>query len=285
MSIRKSAIIPYRFGRDGLEILLVTKSTSDEWVIPKGKIEPPLKPLISATKEAFEEAGVLGRPHPIRVGSFYDNSSTEPIPTFLLEVEVELDEKDWLEKKQRSRLWIEADDCSDYIKDNDLLAVVKRGIKCLRSNGEYFKRAVKTYCEEHHLELTDIDEDHGEVMFVIPVDRKKRLHLARYDSTVEFSLPGFNSFEAEEELPGILSTHLLLRNARKKVGFWCIDKIKDRFVYSFMHNAELKLLDSQHFFNIVSGLTAEAEALEELIREVTKKEAARKRSKGADTND
>jgi 8-oxo-dGTP pyrophosphatase MutT (NUDIX family) len=284
MSIKKSAIIPYRFGREGLEILIVTKSTSDEWVIPKGKIEPPLNPHISATKEAFEEAGVLGRPHPIRVGSFYDNSSTEPIPTFLLEVEVELDEKDWLEKKQRSRLWIDADDCSEYIRDSDLLAVVKRGIKCLRSNGEYFKRAVKTYCEEHNLELADIDEDYGEVVFVIPVDRRKHLRLARYDSTVEFSLPGFTSSDSEDELPGILSTHLLLRNARKKVGFWCIDKIKDKFVYSFMHNAELKLLDGQHFFNIVSGLAAESEALEELIREITRQEA-RKRSKGTNAKD
>jgi 8-oxo-dGTP pyrophosphatase MutT (NUDIX family) len=279
MSIKKSAIIPYRFGREGLEILIVTKSTSDEWVIPKGKIESPLKPHISATKEAFEEAGVLGRPHPIRVGSFYDNSSTEPIPTFLLEVEVELDEKDWLEKKQRSRLWIEADDCSDYIRDSDLLTVVKRGIKCLRSNGEYFKRAVKTYCEEHNLELADIDDDYGEVLFVIPVDRRKRLRLARYDSTIEFSLPGFAAFDTEEELHNILSTQLLMRNARKKVGFWCIDKIKEKSVYSFMHNAELKLLDSQHFFDIVSGLAAESEALEELIIEITKQEA-RKRSKG-----
>jgi hypothetical protein len=139
-------------------------------------------------------------------------------------------------------------------------------------------------CEEHQLELTDIDEDYGEVVVVIPVDRKKRLRLARYDSTVEFSLPGFTAFDTEEELPGTLSTHLLLRNARKKVGFWSIDKIKEKFVYSFMHNAELKLLDGQHFFKIVSGLTAESEALEELIREITKQEA-RKKSRGTDTGD
>jgi 8-oxo-dGTP pyrophosphatase MutT (NUDIX family) len=276
MGIKKSAIIPYRLGRDGLEILLVTKSNSDEWVIPKGKIEAPLKPLVSAAKEAFEEAGVLGRPHPIRVGSFRDNSSAEPIPTFLLEVEVELDEKDWLEKNKRSRLWIDADDCADYIKDNELLAVVKRGVRCLRSDGEYFKRAVKTYCEEHHLELTDIDEDHGELVFALPADGKKRLYLTRYDSTVEFSLPGYTTFDSAEELPGVFSTSLLLRNARKKVGFWCIDKLKEKFVYSFMHNAELKLLDGRHFFNIVSGLIAESEAIEEIIGDAAK---ARKRGK------
>lgn len=277
MSIKKSAIIPYRTGRKGLEILLVTKSTSDEWVIPKGKIEAPLKPLISAAKEALEEAGVLGRPHPILVGTFSDNSSTEPIPTFLLEVEVEFDEKDWLEKNKRSRLWIDADECADYIKADDLLAVVKRGIKCLRSDGAYFKRAVKTYCQEHHLEVAELDEDHSELIFIMPTERKKRLYLARYDSTVEFSLPGFTGFDSEEDIPNAFSTNLLQRNAKKKIGFWCIDKIKGKFVYSFMHNAELKLLDGQHFFNIVSGLIAESEAIEELMEEVSKKQMERKK--------
>lgn len=279
MSVKKSAIIPYRHGRNGLEILLVTKSTSDEWVIPKGKIEKPLKPLISAAKEAFEEAGVLGRPHPIRVGNFRDNSSAEPIPTFLLAVEVEIDDKDWLEKNKRERLWIDPDDAEDYIKESDLLAVIKRGVRCLRSDGAYFKRAVKTYCEEHQLELTEIDEDKGELLLSIPPERKKRLHLARYDSTVEFSLPGASTFASTEELPGSFSTNLLLRNARKKIGFWCVDKIKGRFVYSFMHNAELKLLDGQQFFNIVSGLIAESEAIEEIVQEASKKQTARKKDR------
>lgn len=279
MSVKKSAIIPYRLGREGLEILLVTKSTSDEWVIPKGKIEKPLKPLISAAKEAFEEAGVLGRPHPIRVGNFHDNSSTEPIPTFLLEVEVEIDDKDWLEENKRERKWIDPDKAEKYIKEDDLLAVIKRGVRCLRSDGAYFKRAVKTYCEELNLELSEIDEDQGELLLVLDADRKKRLRLARYDSTVEFSLPAASTFGSTEELPGAFSTNLLLRNARKKIGFWCVDKIKGRFVYSFMHNAELKLLDGQQFFHIVSGLIAESEAIEEIIGESSKKQGARKKER------
>jgi 8-oxo-dGTP pyrophosphatase MutT (NUDIX family) len=278
MAIKKSAIIPYRIGEQGLEILLVTKSTSDKWVIPKGKIEPPLKPHISATKEAFEEAGVLGRPHPIRVGSFYDNSSNEPIPTFLLEVEVELDEKDWLEKNKRSRLWIEADQYADYIKDDDLLAVLRRGIRCLRFDGEYFKRAVKTYCEDHQWEIAELDEDFAELILATPADRKQSLQLAHHDSMVEFSVPSTTIFHAEERLPGTLSTKLLRRNARKKIGFWGVDKISGKFVYSYMHNAELKLLDSQQFFNIVSALISESEVIEALIRDVSNEQADRNRS-------
>jgi hypothetical protein len=217
--------------------------------------------------------------YPIRVGNFRDNSSTEPIPTFLLEVEVEIEDKDWLEKNKRERMWIDPEKAEKYIKEEDLLAVIKRGVRCLRSNGAYFKRAVKTYCEEHRLELTEIDEDKGELLLVIDDDRKKRLHLARYDSTVEFSLPGASTFNSTEDLPGSFSTNLLLRNARKKIGFWCVDKIRGRFVYSFMHNAELKLLDGQQFFNIVSGLIAESEAIEEIVGESSKKQSARKKAR------
>ena len=272
MARRKSAIIPYRIVDGGLEILLVTVSNGNKWVIPKGNIEEPLKPHISATKEAFEEGGVLGRPHPITVGSYYHPDSG-PIPTFLLEVDVELDEKEWREKNKRKRMWIDADDCGDYIRDEDLLAVIKRGIRCLRSDGEYFKRVIKTYCEEYKWRLLEADQDHAELEFGKTKGKGhiKHLHITRHDSTVEFSVPSFMGFKSEEEIPDTLSTLLLRRNSQKKVGFWCIDQMKGKFVYSCMHNAELKLLDSQHFTEIIESLIEECNAIESIIKDVSKK--------------
>ena len=78
----KSAIIPYRFKGDHLEILLIKNSDNTKWIIPKGTIEKPLKPSVSATKEAYEEAGVLGIPHPILVGTYHKNCLlyTSPSP-------------------------------------------------------------------------------------------------------------------------------------------------------------------------------------------------------------
>jgi 8-oxo-dGTP pyrophosphatase MutT (NUDIX family) len=84
----KSAIIPYRHVDNELQILLIKNLDNTKWVIPKGTIEKPLKPSISATKEAYEEAGVLGIPHPILVGTYYKNNQN--VPTYLLEVIVEL---------------------------------------------------------------------------------------------------------------------------------------------------------------------------------------------------
>jgi 8-oxo-dGTP pyrophosphatase MutT (NUDIX family) len=271
MTSRKSAIIPYRVVDDHLEILLITVSFGNKWVIPKGNVEAPLKPHISATKEAFEEAGVLGRPHPISVGAYQDGSDSGPIPTFLLEVDVELDDKVWHEKHKRGRLWVDADDCSEYVKDEQLLAVVKRGIRCLRSDGQYFKRAIKTFCEEHKWKLLEVDEDRAELEFGTSKGRHKQFHIERHDSTVEFSVPSFMSFKEEDEIPDTLSTLLLRRNSQKKIGFWCIDHIQGKFVYSCMHNAELKLLHSQYFAAIIEGLIEECAAIEGIIKDVSEK--------------
>ena len=184
MATKKSAIIPYRIEDDGeIRVLLVTTSSGGKWVIPKGGIEAPLKPHISATKEAFEEAGVLGRPHPIRVGKYSDSSSDGAIPTFLLEVEVELDDKAWQEEYKRKRKWVNADNCDKYITDNDLLDVLNKGVRCLRSDGAYFRRAIKTYCEELNWKISELDEDHAILEFRMPSKRSRSMNIVCYDST------------------------------------------------------------------------------------------------------
>ena len=272
MAVGKSAIIPYRVNIEGgLEILLVTRSSGRGWTIPKGNVEPQLKPRVSATKEAFEEAGVLGLPHPICVGTYEDNSDSGPIPTFLLEVEVELDERAWQEEGKRHRKWIDADDCEVYITETDMLTVVKRGIRALRSNGEYFKLAIATYCEEHKWVLGLINEERAEMEFAMASGELKLLNIKRYDSTLEFSMPSFAVFGSEKEIPGAFSTALLQRNSETKIGFWCIDKVGDKFIYTCMNNVELKLLDSAHFAVIIKGLIDECDDIEETLAELLKR--------------
>src|SRR5574342_91156 len=145
MPRKKSAIIPYKFVNGKPQILLVTKSSGGKhdkrrWIIPKGKIEAPLPSHISATKEALEEAGVLGKLHPICVGEYKDSHKGYPIPVFLLEVEAELSDKDWKEKDERKRQWFDVGNCEQDL-DSSLLDVIKEGVRCLRFDGAYFTRA------------------------------------------------------------------------------------------------------------------------------------------------
>jgi 8-oxo-dGTP pyrophosphatase MutT (NUDIX family) len=271
MDGKKSAIIPYRFVDGQLEILLITNAGGKKWGIPKGHIEAPLKPHISAEKEAFEEAGVLGHTHPISVGSYVDETSTGLIPTYLLAVDIELDEKVWQEEGKRKRKWIDADDYTEYVTNEGLLTVIKRGIACLRSDGQYFKQAIRSYCEDYQWNLLELDEDSAELEYDMPAGGQKRVHITRHDSTVEFKVLSFVVIKSEEKLPGAFSTTLLRRNAQKKLGFWCIEQFGGDFVYCYMHNEELKLLDSGYFAEIVIGLTDECDAIEDIIENAARK--------------
>lgn len=57
---KQSAVIPYRQGPQGTEVLLVTNRSRQRWIVPKGVVEPFLSAAESARKEAVEEAGVEG---------------------------------------------------------------------------------------------------------------------------------------------------------------------------------------------------------------------------------
>lgn len=257
MARRRSAIIPYRFADGRLEILLITKSSGRGWGIPKGKIEAPLKPHISAAKEAFEEAGVIGFIHPVNVGTYLDNKGS-PIPTFLLEVEIKLGKKAWPEKEKRKRRWVAADDCDEYVTDEDLLAVIKSGIQCLRSDGEYFKQAIKTYCEEDRLHLLEVNEDYAELEYRMDGRNSTNIHVTRRGSTIKFSV--FNPTAFDEDSPAdAFSTILLRLNSQSKVGFWCVERIKNKVIYSFANSVELKLLNSCSFVENIVGLIKECD--------------------------
>lgn len=259
MARRRSAIIPYRFVDGGLKILLITKSSGKGWGIPKGKIEADLKPHISAAKEAFEEAGVLGFIHPINVGT-YPGKKGLPVPTFLLKVEIELRKKVWPEKQKRSRLWVNADDCTEYLTDENLLTVVNSGIQCVRSDGRYFKQAVKTFCDENRLNLLEADEDYARLEYRVSGKDVKNIRLTRLGSTIKFQI---HSPVVKRALTNhAFSINLLRLNARNRTGFWCIEQDGRDSSYCLTNNAQLKLLDSRHFAEIIAGLIAECGALE-----------------------
>ncbi|NTU96776.1 MAG: NUDIX hydrolase [Chlorobiaceae bacterium] len=57
--MKQSGVIPMMDKR----LVLITSRRSENWIIPKGYIEKGLSPAESAAKEAFEEAGLIGRVH------------------------------------------------------------------------------------------------------------------------------------------------------------------------------------------------------------------------------
>jgi 8-oxo-dGTP pyrophosphatase MutT (NUDIX family) len=109
--VLQSAAIPYRFREDGgLEVLLVTSRRKGRWVLPKGQVKPGTLPHSSAAKEAFEEAGVLGKvADKVIVSRERKRSGAENMPPDRLLVYpllVNTEAPVWPEMRERERGWI-----------------------------------------------------------------------------------------------------------------------------------------------------------------------------------
>ena len=247
---KKSAIIPYRFTDGELEILLIKNSSNTKWVIPKGTIEKPLQPSISATKEAYEEAGVLGRPHPIEVGTYRKNG--QEVPTYLLEVSVELDHYD--EDTKRERAWHKRNEINESIVDNDLQKLLSLAVKVITKNGYYFKYAIKTFCNENNISLIDISKKKACVEYQYTAEDFYKVEIIRTKRTLAFSIKDKMVFEETNSVPQNFQTNALLLNAESKMGYWSLVNAESGYRFTRMYNEELRVLNCQLFSKILKSL-------------------------------
>lgn len=112
-TVIQSGVLAYRStGRGEPLVLMVSKSWSRRWGIPKGNVEPHLSLAESAAREAFEEAGVKGRVSPKSVGVFRATKRTrDRRRQYVVEVWVYLREvtellTKWPEKGKRQVRWV-----------------------------------------------------------------------------------------------------------------------------------------------------------------------------------
>ena len=129
----QSGAVPFRRGKDGVQILLITSRSRKRWVIPKGIIEPDLSPQESAQKEAFEEAGITGKIINKTLGKYAYKKwgGTCTVQVFLLEVEEILE--DWPEAFFRTREWISVEEASKRVDENDLKKIIQAIPSCIET--------------------------------------------------------------------------------------------------------------------------------------------------------
>lgn len=106
------AALCWRAGRHGLEVLLITSRKSRRWILPKGWPEPELSMAENAAREAFEEAGVIGKIETASIGHYHylkERREGGGLPckvgVFALAVTKQLE--DWPEKKVRTLAWMQ----------------------------------------------------------------------------------------------------------------------------------------------------------------------------------
>ena len=119
----QSGVIPYRCRQGEVEVLLITTRKRKRWIIPKGVVEPALSPADSAAKEAWEEAGILGRVIQPSLGAYhYDKwGGTCQVEVFLLQVETALES--WPEV-WRDRQWLSLEEAANRVDETELKQMI-----------------------------------------------------------------------------------------------------------------------------------------------------------------
>ncbi len=96
-----------------IEICLVTSRRNGRWIVPKGWPMHKQTPAEAAATEAWEEAGLTGRPidRCLGVYSYVKPLSrrTTPVVVMIYPLEVLQESSDWPEKRQRRRKWFVQD--------------------------------------------------------------------------------------------------------------------------------------------------------------------------------
>lgn len=121
----QSAVVPYRFRKGRLEILIVRSSQRKHWVVPKGIHEPGLSARRSAAKEALEEAGAEGRVARTAIGHYYHEKWGASCKVILYPMAVErlIKKSEW-EESYRSREWVTPQQAAQRMRQKELGAMI-----------------------------------------------------------------------------------------------------------------------------------------------------------------
>jgi 8-oxo-dGTP pyrophosphatase MutT (NUDIX family) len=124
------AALPYRRREEQkLEIMLITSRDTGRWVIPKGWPIPNLAPADAAAREAYEEAGLVGRIGYRPVGRYnYDkrlgDGSNVHCAVDVFALEVEKQRKSWPERDERRTRWFMVEAAVGAVDEPELRAII-----------------------------------------------------------------------------------------------------------------------------------------------------------------
>lgn len=126
---KQSGALPYRVQDGKVEVLLITNSSNQSWVVPKGGIAKGMKPPDSAAKEAWEEAGIIGHVVTNKIGSYKYRKQGRTFIVNLYPLPVEDIVDEYPEAGRRERVWFDAELASNLVKQNSLKRILKRFAK------------------------------------------------------------------------------------------------------------------------------------------------------------
>ncbi len=115
--------------KSGIQVLLVTSRDTGRWIIPKGWPIAGATDAGSAEREAWEEAGVLGKMLPLCLGVYAYDKVVVPgrsIPCVVAVYPLRVTElkKRFPERKQRRRKWFSLEDAIRKVAEPELRQIL-----------------------------------------------------------------------------------------------------------------------------------------------------------------
>lgn len=259
--VKKSAIVPLRKKGKEYEILLISNKEKNKWIIPKGTIEVPLPSFLSATKEAYEEAGVIGKTHAFSFGTYFRNN--QHIPTYLLEVELMLE--NYEEKSKRVRKWVGVSKLEKYIAEKDLQRLIKKSCRTLSSKSRYFKTMISYFTEKQDIKI--LKKNKKQITLQFKVDKKEySIKLNRYKNLLIFSL-GHDLKKLDQKMNKSMMAAILLENDKKNLGFWSLYQTKKNKVkIKRSHKTDIYQINETNFGSILQQMIKDFNSLSKIIK-------------------
>ena len=114
---RQAAVIPYRIRKERIEIALITTSSGDGWIVPKGSVDDGEEPRDAAIREAEEEAGLLGIVARKPIGRYRHVNGNGRCRVDVYPMRVTAVLEHWLEDKLRRRRWMRISDAAACLRE------------------------------------------------------------------------------------------------------------------------------------------------------------------------
>ncbi len=130
-------------------------------------------------------------------------------------------------------------------------------------SSDNFQYTIRRYCNQIGWQISEINASKAIMQFNMASGTTQTLFILRYDTTLEFSCPSGLKFDTFDNIPHALSSYLLVENSKFKVGFWCIEQLGGRQVFSIMHNAKIDLMDVTYFMSVVNTLVTKCDEFEQ----------------------
>ena len=118
--VSQAAVVAIRSGK----VCLITSSSGKRWLVPKGNLQRGCDLRETAAREAWEEAGIIGRVTSRPLGHYEFTKMGVRHEVVVFRMHVSTVKRDWPERRRRQREWLRPHKAAERISHASLRELV-----------------------------------------------------------------------------------------------------------------------------------------------------------------